>query len=744
MRLTCTFAVPAAAWLLTTCPILLLAGSSPAPAAEKPVASAEAGEAGSASAEAANYVASADEADGGTRQVSDTQPAAPSPADPAPVQAAAHTNASPAPVPSVAERIAKLETAIEADTKRLQEVRAELDNPQSEYVKAENNFRALESQKSEMQQRMAELDQTGHSDDAARLQVELNELEGKWTLGKERFDLAIAERKAMQESVATLERKVEANRASVAKLRNVGEPTAVAAAPAVTPPAVPPTPQAPAPTPAPVAEAPAAPPTLLAVPTMLGNPLADAAPANPAPSPAAPAPSASKPAEKVSKELAAANEAVQKRQAEAAAAEDEARTITDRLDNLGQDIEQQRQLRDTARKTVDNSERTLQNLNQELFRKLMAGEKIDGVQEQIEEATRRLRDNRIKSRDFSTRLDELQSHLARLQAEKLTAAVNLAQKREDAARAQAVVEKLKNPFTLRNSLQWLLDHGPRIVTILVALALFMWVSRVGESRLIELTAKRGRRGSREERENRAKTLLGVFRNAANIVLVAGGIVMILDEIGLPVAPIIGGAAVFGLAVAFGAQSLIKDYFVGFMVLLEQQYLINDVVQIGSISGQVERISLRITVLRDLEGRVHFIPHNQINTVTNLTHGWSRAVFNIGVAYKENVDHVIEVLTSLADELRHDDGFKLLILSDPVMLGVDAFGDSAVVIKFYIQTRPLQQWTVKREMLRRIKNEFDRLGIEIPFPHVTIYRGNQKIEGRLEYESDDEDHNRDAA
>ena len=325
----------------------------------------------------------------------------------------------------------------------------------------------------------------------------------------------------------------------------------------------------------------------------------------------------------------------------------------------------------------------------------------------------------------------MQSQLSQLQGEKLAATTDLAEKLEAAEQAQAVVEDLKNPFTLRNLLQWLIGHGPRIATILAALALFIWLSRVCEARLVELTAKRGRRGSREERENRAKTLLGVFRNAANTVIIAGGTMMIMDEAGVPVAPIIGGAAVFGLAVAFGAQSLIKDYFIGFMVILEQQYLVNDVIEIGAIKGQVERISLRITVLRDLEGRVHFVPHNQINTVTNLTHGWSRAVFDVGVAYKENVDHVIQVLTTLAEELRRDEAYKLLILSEPVMLGVDSLADSAVMIKFYIQTRPLQQWTVKREMLRRIKNEFDRQGIEIPFPHVTVYRAASRAEGPAE-------------
>jgi small conductance mechanosensitive channel len=199
-----------------------------------------------------------------------------------------------------------------------------------------------------------------------------------------------------------------------------------------------------------------------------------------------------------------------------------------------------------------------------------------------------------------------------------------------------------------------------------------------------------------------------------------GTLTLLDEIGLPVGPLMGGAAVVGLAIAFGAQNLIKDFFTGFMILLEQQYMVNDVVKIGNIAGQVERISLRMTTLRDLEGRVHFMPHGNITAVTNMTHGWSRAVFDIDVAYKEDVDRVIEVLLDLGQQLRRDPEYGPLILDDPTMLGVDAFGDSAVTIKFYLKTRPLRQWPVKRELLRRIKNRFDELGIEIPFPHRTLY------------------------
>jgi small conductance mechanosensitive channel len=258
---------------------------------------------------------------------------------------------------------------------------------------------------------------------------------------------------------------------------------------------------------------------------------------------------------------------------------------------------------------------------------------------------------------------------------------------------------------------WLISHGIAIVVILAVLAVTLWAAQWLQGRLIALLTLRGGRGSADERQARSKTLVGVLHNASRTVIVIAAVIMILEELSVPVGPILGGAAVVGLAVAFGAQSLIKDYFTGFMVLIEQQYVIGDVVQIGDIKGQVERITLRLTMLRDLEGRAHFIPHGQINTVTNMTHEWSRAVFDIGVAYKEDVNRVMEVLQELGQSLRADPRFESIVLDNPVMLGVDAFGDSAVTVKFTIMTRPQRQWEVKREMLRRIKLRFDELGIE---------------------------------
>jgi moderate conductance mechanosensitive channel len=173
--------------------------------------------------------------------------------------------------------------------------------------------------------------------------------------------------------------------------------------------------------------------------------------------------------------------------------------------------------------------------------------------------------------------------------------------------------------------------------------------------------------------------------------------------------------VAGLAVAFGAQSLIKDYFTGFLVLLEQQYMIGDIVKIGAISGQVEKITLRLTVLRDPEGSVHFIPHGQINVVSNLTHEWSQAMFDLNVSASEHAERVRDLFFELAGEMRKDPTFGPMILNDPEMLGVDSLGDATFTVKFALRTQPLKRWQVKRELLRRIKERFQREQIKVSVP-----------------------------
>jgi small conductance mechanosensitive channel len=274
--------------------------------------------------------------------------------------------------------------------------------------------------------------------------------------------------------------------------------------------------------------------------------------------------------------------------------------------------------------------------------------------------------------------------------------------------------------TVRELRTWAVEHGVSILGIIAVVFVILWLASVLDDRIIRLLAGRDSRGTSQERENRAKTLVGVLHNALRTAAIVIGCMMVLQEFNVPIGPLLGGVAVVGLAVAFGAQSLIKDYFTGFLVLLEQQYMIGDVVQIGNISGQVENITLRLTVLRDHEGKVHFIPHGQITTVTNMTHGWARAVFDIGIAYAQDAEQAIDVLLQLAKDLRQDGVFGEFIVADAEMYGVDALGDSSVVIKFGIKTLPTKRWDVRREMLKRIKRKFDEVGIELPFPQRTVW------------------------
>jgi small conductance mechanosensitive channel len=226
--------------------------------------------------------------------------------------------------------------------------------------------------------------------------------------------------------------------------------------------------------------------------------------------------------------------------------------------------------------------------------------------------------------------------------------------------------------------------------------------------------------SKEDSKERVETLSRAIRSGLTVLVLFIGFLAVLSELGIDVSVLLGGAAVFSLAIAFGAQTLVKDFFTGFMILSENQYRVGNVIKINQISGVVEDISLRTTVLRDLEGIAHFIPHGEITTVSNLTHRWSRVALDVGVAYKENVDQVMEVIMEVPQQMKQEPEFSKLITGEPEMLGVDALSDSAVIIKVLVQTKPLKQWLVKREFLRRLKNRFDELGIEIPFPHRTIY------------------------
>jgi len=223
-------------------------------------------------------------------------------------------------------------------------------------------------------------------------------------------------------------------------------------------------------------------------------------------------------------------------------------------------------------------------------------------------------------------------------------------------------------------------------------------------------------------EKRVKTLIGMLRTICLTLIWVVAVVMGLDQIGLDITPIIASAGIVGLAVGFGAQNLVRDVINGFFMILENQIRIGDVAVVNGTGGLVEAISFRTITLRDLSGTVHIFPNGTVTTLANMTKGWSAYVMDIGVAYKENTDRVVEIMREVGKDLQQDEQLGKKILEPIEILGVDAFGESEVVIKARIKTIPIEQWGVGREYRRRLKKAFDQKGIEIPFPHRTLYMG----------------------
>jgi len=258
--------------------------------------------------------------------------------------------------------------------------------------------------------------------------------------------------------------------------------------------------------------------------------------------------------------------------------------------------------------------------------------------------------------------------------------------------------------------------GARILGILLVAWLAIAVSR----RAIRLLRTRiAMRIEDAESIKRAETLARVFRYVATVVVSLIAFVAVLSEIGVSVAPILGAAGVVGLAVGFGAQSLVKDYVTGLFLLVENQIRQGDVIRVGEFSGLVEEVTLRYVRLRDYSGNVYFIPNGTISTVVNMSRGFAHAVIDIGVGYGSDLDQVMAVMREVGTELRHDAAFAPLVLDDLEIAGVESWADSAIMIRARFRVVALQQWAVRRAYLLRLKKAFDAHGIEIPYPQRTI-------------------------
>ena len=599
---------------------------------------------------------------------------------------------------SDAERIADLRQTLEDEHARLKELETELNDPASEYAKAEKEFQGFDRELEQKRESLGKLKADGKSTDATALEKEIVSVEKQRKLAKELFELALEERKALREEVATLRRKTQLDQEALDELTGAK--------------------------PKPEVDSKSSDKEQdrgkKSADSKNSEPVAEKS--NDAKDKHDEAASHEKPGDD-DPELMQAEEEARKKDEEADEAQAETRSIAARIADLQKLIVQQQKMLTLARKKSELAQATRKELETELVKREKEGAVAAELQELrtgAAEARQRFAAAQADVTEATDRLNDRRSELASLQSEQILVLQDAAQSRLAAAAAKETVDELRNPFTLRNVSQWLIDHGPRVLLLVLGMFVMNYLSHFFSSRTINLVAGGTGRGSPIERENRARTLVGVFQNACTVAIFIVGTLMILEECGANITVLVGGVAALGLAVAFGAQNLIKDYFSGFVMLLENQYMLNDTIRIGEMTGQVERITLRMTVLRDSSGVVHFIPNGTIASVSNETHGWSRAIVEVGVAYKENVDHVMGVLAELSRELRADKTFGPMIVEDALPPFVESLGDSAVTLKFSFKTKPNQQLAVKRELFRRIKNRFDELGIELPFPHRTLY------------------------
>jgi len=278
-------------------------------------------------------------------------------------------------------------------------------------------------------------------------------------------------------------------------------------------------------------------------------------------------------------------------------------------------------------------------------------------------------------------------------------------------------------------LTWLKLHGIRILlTLVIGVVLYIVVQYLIPRLVRRTTELRMDRKHEVEIQKRSRTLIRVLRTTCAFLIGVIVLITILADVGVNIGPALASLGVLGIAVGFGAQNLVKDFINGLFILMENQYGIGDVVKVAGICGLVEEINLRRTILRDLDGVVHYIPNGEIQVASNFTKEFSRVNMNVSVSYKEDLDRVITVINDVCNKMSESEAWKSKLIKKPQVLRVDALGDSGIEIKIMGDTVPLAQWEVMGELRRRIKMEFDKQGIEIPWPHMKVYFGSQPPSG----------------
>jgi small conductance mechanosensitive channel len=594
---------------------------------------------------------------------------------------------------SDAERLLRMQQVVALDEAKLERLRTDLASRQVFLDELTGQMAAFQTTWDEMTAQLEALEP--ESDEARSLQDEIKRLEQQYERFNRHSNLTFQAERALREQIRGLEEKIQTDRRALAVFRGTQpiepgqEPEAPTAAP----------------------EPPPSPPSS-GISLVPGIPVEapSGAPAG-APEPLLPE----------TPEQIAARQELERKQQTARSAERAVVTFVQRKEALDVQIGLERTLLQVDEEALEN----LEGYIGERAARLEALVAADVPRRELSERRAQLERLRAEVERVSDEVARRRVDLSSLEERLIYATGEMervteyaGQKRGEAEAARKWLVWLESPLYPGNLTRWAVERGPRVLAVLLLAGLVLVFLRFSLRRIARAVVTKSRK-ARSTAVNRADTLALSFESLATTLILAACVLLVLQEAGLNVQTVLGGAAILGVAIAFGAQNLMRDYFTGFMMLLEDQYELGDLVTIGNITGTVERVNMRVTMLRDLEGRVHFIPNGQIGSLTNRTYDWARALVDIPVGPEQDVDRVMALLVEVAQGLKADPAWSEEIVGEPQMLGVDKFTESGVVIKLMLKTQPERLFPIRRELLRRIKRAFDEAGIEPGFPQRVV-------------------------
>jgi small conductance mechanosensitive channel len=599
---------------------------------------------------------------------------------------------------SDAKRVVRIRRVIALDKQRMTWLKGELRSRESWFEELAGSMDEVGSERNATRDRLEalEADPDADPDEVTRTRELLQELTEDAKLLDTQTDLALRAEKTVREQIDALANKIKREQYALGRLTgaipaDVPEKPKEEAPPAEAPPAAQPL------------------PLPVSVPSSTPS-----------------APKAAAEARTSSAMTAAqlqAQKALERREQDLEVAERELAEFIERKRALQRQIEFEKELAQGDARERENLEHALETMEARLAKYEETGAPAEKI------ARRKQRNRRIVAAieesdrasaaraEYLESLDERLDHLEQSQL-RITEEIDAAHAAAEKARRQ--VKWLESPIHPKNIAHWAKERGPRILLVIAAAVFLLAFVQLSARRIARAVVRR-RRGEHGTGVGRADTLAVSFRSVSRVLIVLFGVLLVLQEAGVDIRTVLGGAAILGVAVAFGAQDLMKDYFSGFLILLEDQYQLGDLVTIAGVTGTVESVNMRVTVLRDLEGRVHFVPNGNIDHVTNRTYAWGRPVFEIPIGFDEDVDRVMDTLIEVAKGLGEDPDWRGAIIGEPEMLGVDKLTDYGVVIKFMVKTKPDQLFPVRRQLLRRIVNRFRELGIRISVPQRMIVR-----------------------